>query len=119
MPNNPNPVPTLVNISPQQLIVVIANNPPNIDALAFDNPMGEFFRILELEFSVQSFEIFLELTTFFRQKEETLKMLYRRLFKLKEDTQNIIDLEVAHQYFRSLEGILKFANIFRCPSTKS
>ncbi len=33
-------------------------------------------------------------------------MLYMRLFELKEDTQNIIDLEVAHQYLRSLEGTL-------------
>jgi len=31
-------------------------------------------------------------------------MLYRKLLKLKEDTQNIIDLEVAHWYLRSLEG---------------
>jgi hypothetical protein len=41
--NNPDPVPTLVNLSLQQLIVVIANNPPTIDALAFAGPMGEFF----------------------------------------------------------------------------
>jgi hypothetical protein len=33
-------------------------------------------------------------------------MPYRRLFKLKEDTQSIIDLEAAHQYFRSLENTL-------------
>jgi len=31
-------------------------------------------------------------------------MLYRRLLKLKEDTQSITDLEAAHQYLRSLEG---------------
>jgi len=31
-------------------------------------------------------------------------MLYRRLLKLKEDTQSIIDLEAAHRYLRSLEG---------------
>jgi hypothetical protein len=31
-------------------------------------------------------------------------MLYRRLFKLKEDTQSITDLEAAHRYLRSLEG---------------
>jgi hypothetical protein len=31
-------------------------------------------------------------------------MLYKRLLKLKEDTQNIIDLKVAHQYLSSLEG---------------
>ncbi len=52
MPNNPNLVLISVNISPQQLIVVIAKNPPSIDALAFANPMVEFFRILELKFSV-------------------------------------------------------------------
>jgi hypothetical protein len=43
MPNNPDLVPILVNISLQQLIVGIANIPPNMDALAFANPMGEFF----------------------------------------------------------------------------
>jgi hypothetical protein len=42
--------------------------------------------------------------TFSRQKDETLKMLYRRLFKLKEDTQSITDLETTHWYIRSLES---------------
>ncbi len=32
-------------------------------------------------------------------------MLYIRLLKLKEDTQNITNLEVAHRYLHSLEGI--------------
>jgi len=31
-------------------------------------------------------------------------MLYRRLLKLKEDTQSITNLEVAHRYLRLLEG---------------
>jgi hypothetical protein len=31
-------------------------------------------------------------------------MFYRRLLKLKEDTQSITDLEVAHRYLCSLEG---------------
>jgi len=35
-------------------------------------------------------------------------MFYRRFFKLKEDTQSIIDLEAAHRYLHSLEGILTF-----------
>jgi hypothetical protein len=43
MPNNPNSVPTLVNLSSQQLIVISASIPPTINALAFANPMGEFF----------------------------------------------------------------------------
>jgi hypothetical protein len=47
MPNNPDLVPTSVNLSPQQLI---------IDAPAFINPMGEFFRILELEFPNKNFD---------------------------------------------------------------
>jgi hypothetical protein len=50
---------TLVNLSPQQLIITTTNNPPTIDALTFVNLVGEFFRILELEFSVKSSEIFL------------------------------------------------------------
>jgi intein/homing endonuclease len=33
-------------------------------------------------------------------------MLYKRLLKLKEDTQSITDFEVAHRYSHSLESIL-------------
>jgi len=86
VPNNPNLVPTSVNLSPQQLIIATANIPPTTDAPTFTDPVGEFFQILELEFRVKSFEKILQLATFFRQKDETLKMLYRRLLKLKEDT---------------------------------
>ncbi len=95
MPNNPNLVPTSINISLQQLITVTANFPPTIDATTFVDPVGEFFWILELEFSVKSSEKILQLATFYRQKDEPLKMLYKRLLKLKEDSQNITDLEVA------------------------
>jgi len=108
MPNNPDPIPILINLSPQQLIVTTANIPPTINALTFVDRMGEFFRILELKFQVKSFEKIMRLTTFFQQKDETLKMLYMRLLKLKEDTQNITDLEVAHRYLRLLEGIPTF-----------
>jgi hypothetical protein len=64
MPNNPNLVPTLVNISPQQLIVTITNIPPTINAPAFTDPMGGFFQVLELEFSIKSFEKIMQLATF-------------------------------------------------------
>jgi len=64
MPNNPNSVLTLVNISPQQLIVATTNILPTIDALAFTDPMGEFFQVLELEFSVKSSEKILQFATF-------------------------------------------------------
>jgi hypothetical protein len=57
---------------------------------------------------VKSFEKILQLTTFFWLKDETPKMLYKRLLKLKEDTQSIIDLEAAHWYLCSLEGTLTF-----------
>jgi hypothetical protein len=96
MPNNPDPVPTSVNLSPQQFIAATANIPPTIDVATFVNPVGEFFRVLELEFPVKSSEKILQLATFSRQKDETLKMLYRRLLKLKQDTQSITDLEAAH-----------------------
>ncbi len=66
--------------------------------------MGEFFRVLELEFLVKSSEKILQLATFLRQRDETLKMLYTRLLKLKEDTQSITDVEAAHRYLRSLES---------------
>jgi hypothetical protein len=58
--------------------------------------MGEIFQVFKLEFAIKNFEKIMQLATFFRQKDETFKMLYRRLFKLKEDTQSIIDLKVAH-----------------------
>jgi hypothetical protein len=101
-------IPTSVNLFPQQLIVVIANIPPTIDAPTFVDPVGEFFRVLELEFSVKSFEKKLQLTTFSQQRDETLKMFYMRFIKLKEDIQNITNLEATHRYLRSLEGILTF-----------
>jgi len=94
MPNNPDSVPTLVNLSPQQLIVITANIPPTTDAPAFVDLVREFFRILELEFPVKGFEKIPQLATFSRQKDG--EMLYRRLLKLKEDTQSITNLEVAH-----------------------
>jgi hypothetical protein len=59
-----------------------------------------------MEFPFKSFEKILQLATFSRQKDETLKMLYRRLLKLKEDTQSITDLEATHRYLRSLKGTL-------------
>ncbi len=104
VPNNPNPIPTSTIISPQQLIVAITNIPPTINAATFVDLVGEFFRVLEVEFPIKSSEKILQLVTFSQHKDETLKMLYRRLHKLKEDTQSITDLEVAHQYFHSLEG---------------
>jgi hypothetical protein len=54
--NNLDLIPTSINFSPQQLIVVIINIPPTINAPAFANPVGEFFRVFELEFLVKSFE---------------------------------------------------------------
>jgi hypothetical protein len=85
VPNNPDPVPTSVVLSPQQFIAATANIPPTINAPAFADPMpvGEFFRILELEFPIKSTEKILQLATFSRQKDETLKMLYRRLLNSK------------------------------------
>jgi hypothetical protein len=56
VPNNPDPVHTKVNLCLQQLIGVTANIPPTNDALAFADPAGEFFRVLELKFLVKSFE---------------------------------------------------------------
>jgi hypothetical protein len=86
MPNNPNLIPISINLSFQQLIVTTTNNPPTIDALAFADLVREFFWVLELEFSIKSSEKILQLATSFRQKDETLKMLYMRLLKLKKDT---------------------------------
>jgi hypothetical protein len=43
MPNNPDLVPTSLNLFPQRLIVAIGNILPTIDALAFINTIGEFF----------------------------------------------------------------------------
>jgi hypothetical protein len=43
VPNNPDPVPTSINLSLQQLIIATTNIPPTIDVLAFVNPVGKFF----------------------------------------------------------------------------
>jgi hypothetical protein len=43
VPNNPNLVPTSVNLSSQQLIATTTNIPPTTDAPTFINPVGEFF----------------------------------------------------------------------------
>jgi hypothetical protein len=56
VPNNLDSVPFPVNLSPQQLIVATANIPFTTDAPTFADPVGEFFRILELEFPVKSSE---------------------------------------------------------------
>jgi hypothetical protein len=56
MPNNPNSAPTSINIFPQQLITITANNVPTIDAPAFADPVGQLFRVFELEFLVKIFE---------------------------------------------------------------
>ncbi len=106
VPNNLDSVPTSINLFLQQLIATTTNIPPTIDALAFADPVEDSFRILELKFSIKSSKFFLQFATFFRQKDETLKMFYKRLFKLKEDTHIIIDLEATHWYLRSLESTL-------------
>jgi hypothetical protein len=82
VPNNPDLVPTLVNLFLQQLIAVTANILLTINALAFIDPMGEFFQVLELKFLVKSSEKILELATFSRQKDETFKCFTRSFSSL-------------------------------------
>jgi hypothetical protein len=65
MPNNLDSIPTSVNLSPQQLIAATTNIPPTIDALAFVDLVGEFLRVLELEFPMKSSKKIMQLTTFF------------------------------------------------------
>jgi hypothetical protein len=108
MPNNPYLVPTSINFSPKQFFAATANIPPTIDAPAFADPVREFFRVHELEFLVKSCKKNLQLATFFQQKNETFKILYRRFLKLKKDIQSIIDLDVAHRYLCLLEGTSTF-----------
>jgi hypothetical protein len=66
--NNPDPVLTSVNFSLQQLIVATTNIPPTINTQAFANPVGELFRVFELEFLVKNFENIIQLTIFFDQR---------------------------------------------------
>jgi hypothetical protein len=89
MPNNPDLIPISINHSPQQLIVTTANILPTIDAPTFADPVGEFFRVLELEFLVKNSKKILQFATFLQQKYETLKMFYRKgardIIKVKFD----------------------------------
>jgi hypothetical protein len=83
MPNNPNPVLISINLSPQQLIVALQTFfPPSMHQL-FTDLVGEFFQVLQLEFPIKISKKNLQLTTFSWQKDETLKMLYKRLSSLK------------------------------------
>ncbi len=66
MPNNLDPVLTSIIFFLQQLIFVTAIIRPTIDTPTFVNIVGEFFQVLELEFSVKNCEKILHLTTFFR-----------------------------------------------------
>jgi len=43
VPNNLDPIPTLVNLSPQQFIVATANILPTIDAPTFADRVKDFF----------------------------------------------------------------------------
>jgi hypothetical protein len=64
MPNNLDSILTSVNLFLQQLIVATTNSPPTISAPAFVNLVREFFRVLELEFLVKSFQKIPQLATF-------------------------------------------------------
>ncbi len=54
VPNNPDQIPTSINFSPQQFISTTINIFPTIDAPSFVDPVGEFFRVLELKFSIKN-----------------------------------------------------------------
>jgi hypothetical protein len=53
MPNNPNQLPTSINLFLQQLIVAIRNIPPTTNALAFVDPVGEFLQVLSWNFRLR------------------------------------------------------------------
>jgi hypothetical protein len=53
MPNNPDPVPTSVNLFPQQLIVATPNIPITINAPAFVDPVGNSFEFLSWNFQLR------------------------------------------------------------------
>jgi hypothetical protein len=61
VPNNLDPVPTLIIFSPRQLIIATTNIPPTINAPAFINPVEESFQTFELKFSIKIFEKFYSL----------------------------------------------------------
>ncbi len=64
VPNNPDPVPISVNLSPQQVINATTILPSTNDAPTFADPRGEFCQVLELEFPVKGFEKILQFATF-------------------------------------------------------
>jgi hypothetical protein len=50
MLNNPNLIPTSINLFPQQFIITIANIPPTIDASTFADLWGSSFEFLSWNF---------------------------------------------------------------------
>jgi hypothetical protein len=115
VPNNPNSVPISINLSLQQLIIVTANIPPTINALTFVDPLGEFFRVLKLEFSIKNSKKILQLTTF-RHKDETFKMFIRgfssskRIPRASQTWKLPIGIFVCWKVFR--HSMRKFCNGF-------
>jgi hypothetical protein len=83
VPNNPDPVPISLNFFPQQLSTSTTNIPSTIDAPAFVNPMGEFFRVLELEFPVKSLEKFCSLPPSLGRKMKPSKCSIRGFSSFK------------------------------------
>jgi len=71
--NNPDPIPTSINLSSQQLIVATANILPTINVPTFADLMGEFFRIFELKFPVKSSEKFYSSSSSLGKRMKPLK----------------------------------------------
>ncbi len=100
MPNNPYLVPTSVNLSPQQLIVVITKISPTIDAAAFVDPVGEFFRVFELEFRSRVLKKFSNLLPSFGRRMKPSRCSIRgfssskRIFRSSQTWKLPIDIFV-------------------------
>ncbi len=116
MPNNPNQIPTSINFSLQQLIITTVNIPPTIDAPTFADLVGEFFWVFELEFSIKTIEIFLQLATFSRKRMKPLRCFTRsfsslkRILKTSQTWKLPIDIFVHWKVFR--HSMCRFCNRF-------
>ncbi len=83
VPNNPDLVPILVNIFPQQLIATTTNIPPTIDAPAFVDLVKDSFEFLSWNFLLKILKKFCSSPPSFSRRMKPSKCFIRGFSSLK------------------------------------
>lgn len=98
------PEPTTITLTPAEMAAATVNISRDIPVPVFNDPVAEFFTVLDAAFPLKSPEKVAELSNFVRKKSETLQMMYRRMQKLRDDTQMLTDADAAVKFLDALEA---------------